>query len=274
MKGTLAILLLVAVAVPRVARADDGWVDRWLEMVRQTQAEQPRWVSPIVTVSGKLDQSVRYDVFHQDLAGGATAMNFGAGRGVEVIPQRNLQVQFIPPSYLTSTDPKLRDGFGDTSFRIKYRIVSRNEEGGNYILSAYVLTSLPTGSYRNGAASAVVTPFITAGKGLGKFVVQSAFGVGLPVDDVHPTGHALSWNTAFQYNLGHFLWPEVEVNSTFWKGGTLDGKKQVFLTPGLSVGKIAINRQLALTFGTAMQIAATRFHKFDHNLILSSRLSF
>jgi hypothetical protein len=34
----------------------------------------------------------------------------------------------------------------------------------------------------------------------------------------------------------------IEQNSTFWSGGTLDGKKEVFLTPGLVLGSFPLDR--------------------------------
>ncbi len=66
----------------------------------------------------------------------------------------------------------------------------------------------------------------------------------------------------------------LEQNSTFWSGGALDGKKQVFLTPGIVVGSFAIAERLHFAIGTGVQIAVTEFHQYNHRWILSVRFPF
>jgi hypothetical protein len=87
-------------------------------------------------------------------------------------------------------------------------------------------------------------------------------------------GRNYTWNNAFQYRLFRKLWPEVELNSTFFQDGKNDGQKQNFVTPGLILGRFHIWRRLGLTFGGGYQIATTRFHTSNHNAILSVRLPF
>ena len=250
------------------------FIDKWQDRVQQTQAEQPHWITPLVTVTPRLEQEFRFDVLRQ-LTPSGELLNLGAGKGLELIPSRNIEIIIAaPPAYLIHNNPAIKDGFADESFLLKYRLASGNEEHGKYILTFFLGGSIPTGSYRNGSVAAVVTPTIAAGKGFGRFSVQSTLGVGLPVDSVSRLGHAVAWNTAFQYHARRFLWPELEVNSTFNEGGTNDGKKQTFLTPGLVVGRIPLRNRLGLTLGAGIQIAATHFHTFDHNLIFTARLPF
>jgi len=83
-----------------------------------------------------------------------------------------------------------------------------------------------------------------------------------------------SFNTAFQYRVLKKLWPELEVNSTWWPNGERDGKKQIFMTPGIVIGRLPIWKRLGLTVGTGVQIAVTQFRTYDHNWILSIRLPF
>jgi hypothetical protein len=247
-------------------------IEEWQSRVSQTQAEQPHWITPLVTVTPRLEQEFRFDVLRQRMASGDDLVNLGAGKGVELIPSRRIEIIIAaPPSYLIHNSPAIKDGFGDESFLLKYRLLSGNEEHGKYILTFFLGASIPTGSYKNGSVAAVVTPTIAAGKGFGRFSVQSTLGLGLPVDSISRLGHAVA---AFQYHVRRFLWPEFEVNSTFNEGGTNDDKKQTFLTPGLVVGRIPLHNRLGLTLGTGMQIAATHFHTFDHNLIFTARLPF
>jgi hypothetical protein len=266
------VLLLVFALQPASLPAQS--FDTWQSRVSQTQAEQPHWITPLVTVTPRLEQEFRFDVLRQ-LTPAGEQINLGGGKGLELIPSRNVEIIIAaPPAYLLHNNPGIKDGFGDETFLLKYRLLSGNEENGKYILTAFLGGSIPTGSYRNGAIAAVVTPTIAAGKGFGRFSIQSTLGVGLPVDSVNKLGHAVAWNTAFQYHVRRFLWPELEVNSTFNEGGTNDGKKQTFLTPGLVIGRIPLHNRLGLTLGTGMQIAATHFHSFDHNLIVTARLPF
>ncbi|MDE3108638.1 MAG: hypothetical protein KGL02_01745 [Acidobacteriota bacterium] len=63
-----------------------------------------------------------------------------------------------------------------------------------------------------------------------------------------------------QYEAGWKLWPEAEVNSTFYDTGKNAGAKQVFLTPGLGFGRARLHDRLQFSSAAGMQIAPTRFH--------------
>jgi hypothetical protein len=66
----------------------------------------------------------------------------------------------------------------------------------------------------------------------------------------------------------------LEQNSTFWSGGPLDGKKQVFLTPGLIIGPFPLTGTLHFAVGAGVQTAVSSFHQFNHRWILSVRFPF
>ncbi len=268
------LLLLTITFVTLYAHAQEGFISEWLDAVSKTQAEQPHWVTPVVTVTPRLEQEFRYDFLRQKTESGDTLVNIGGGKGLELIPSSRVELIFNVPQYLVHNNPAIQDGFGDTTFLLKYRLLSANEQNGNYIVTAFLGASVPTGTYKNGAASATVTPTIAAGKGYGKFSVQSTLGINLPTGNTDRIGRSLLFNTAFQFHVTRHLWPEAEVNSTFFHGGAQDGNKQVFLTPGLVVGRFPIHNRIALTLGAGMQFAATHFHTSDHNLIFSVRIPF
>ena len=270
--GAGRVVLLMATLISTCAAQDVA--DAWLGLVSKTQAEQPHWITPVVTVTPRLEQEFRYDISEQELAGGATTVNIGGGKGVELIPSERVEVILGVPPYLDHGSAKARDGFGDAGFLVKYRLLARNEQSGNYIVTAFLGMTVPTGSYNNGAEHAVITPTVAAGKGWGNFSVQSTIGAGLPVADTARLGRPILSNTAFQYRIMRKFWPEFEVNSTFWPDGTRAGKKQVFLTPGLVVGRIPLRGRLGLTLGAGYQIAATHFHTYNRNLIFTVRLPF
>jgi hypothetical protein len=48
----------------------------------------------------------------------------------------------------------------------------------------------------------------------------------------------------------------------------------VFLSPGLMVGKFHPWKRLGLAAGADIQIAATHFHTFNHNAVLTVRFPF
>ena len=91
---------------------------------------------------------------------------------------------------------------------MKYRLLSGNEENGNYIVTAFMGFSVPTGSNVNGNGHAIFTPTIAAGKGFGVFDVQSTVGVAFPSGGLDRLGMPLAWNTTLQYRLFKYFSPE------------------------------------------------------------------
>lgn len=254
--------------------AQDSFVSHWFQRSDQAKADQPHWITPLATVTPRLEQEFRTDFLVQSTAAGDQLINFGGGKGLELIPGEHVELLFNVPPYLEHNNPNVRDGFGDVSFVGKYRLVARNEEHGNYILTLFLGGAIPTGSYSNGARGGVITPTIAGGKGWKLFDVQSTLGVGLPTSHADAIGHAISFNTSFQYHVFQKLWPEVEVNSTFWKSGTQDGKKQVFLTPGLILGRFRLHGHLVMAFGAGFQIAVTHYHTYNHAGVFTIRFPF
>jgi hypothetical protein len=250
-----------------------SFTKRWLDRVSATQASQPHWVTPVATVTPRLEQEFRYDVFHQVTPTGDVT-NLGGGKGLELIPTHNTELLINLPPYLLHENPKTIDGWGDASFTLKYRILSRNEEHGNAILTAFLAGSVPTGQYKNGSISAVVTPTLAGGKGWGRFDVQATLGGTLPTSSLGKLGRTIVSNTAFQCHAMKKLWPEVEINSTIWLGGSNDGKKQTFVTPGLIFGRFPIHKRVAFVAGAGFQIAATHFYQYNHAFIGTLRMPF
>lgn len=254
--------------------AQDGYFANWFTRVDKTQAEQPHWITPVATTTPRLEQEFRYDQLWQVNGEGVTTNNYDGGKGLELIPLEKIEVIFNLPPYLDHNNPKVGNGWGDVAFLVKYRFFSANEEHGNYILTAFLSWSLPTGEYKDGALHAVITPTIAYGKGFGHFDAQGTFGIGFPIADTNIVGRSYLWNNTFQYRLFRKFWPEVELNSTFFQDGPNDGKKQNFVTPGLVIGRLHVWKRVGFTVGGGYQIATTRFHTNNHNAILSIRFPF
>jgi len=258
---------------------------RYQARVSATQAQQPHWVTPLVTVTPRLEQEIRTDFVHQYNAKEFAVWNYGNSKGLELIPERHTEIIInVPPFFNRSNGAS--DGFGDISFLAKGRIYSRNEEHGNVIVTAFLAGSIPTGKNGNGNCCAIVTPTIAAGKGFGQFAFTSTVGGTLPVSNEQGLGHTITWNSVGQYRIGksgaaRFFWPEVEMNSSFYKGGSTDGDTAVFVTPGLIVGRIPLSHdvhgnpgRLGLTFGLGQQIAVSHYHPNNHSTVITLRLPF
>ncbi len=247
------LALLPLAAIPSGAQSSGssgsssspGYFADWFNRVDKTQAEQPHWATPLATTTPRLEEEFRYDILRQTNNSGITTENYGGAKGLELIPAERIEV-----------------------------ILSSNEEHGKYILTAFFQTTFPTGQYKNGATDTIITPTIAYGKGFGDFDIQGTFGVTLPTGNENNIGHTYPWNNAFQYHLYRKFWPEVEVNYTHFQDGPNNGKTQVYMTPGLVIGRLHLYKRLALTVGGGFQIATTRFHTNNHNGIVSIRFPF
>jgi hypothetical protein len=246
----------------------------WLRMGEQVQATQPDWLSPLATTSGRLKQEFRFDTLDQPSATGNRTYQLGGGKGLEFIISPRTQLLLGVPTYTVFSPNDPPAGFGDLPLQLKLRIASAERSEGNYLLTFILAAIAPTGSHRYGAGDGVLTPTIAAGKGWGRFDVQSTFGANLPIGGTAKLGRQLQWNTAFQYQAAWKLWPELEVNSTFYKTGPHAGEKQVFLTPGLGFGRVRVSRRFRFSSAAGMQIAATAFHTYNHRWVFSERFSF
>jgi len=288
MRSAKFVLLTVSLMLAMTSGSLAGqttFIERYQARVSATQAEQPHWVTPLVTVTPRLEQEIRTDFVHQYNAKGFALWNYGNSKGLELIPERHTEIIVnVPPFFNRSNGAS--DGFGDISFLGKERIYSRNEEHGNAIVTAFLSGSIPTGKNGNGSCCAVVTPTIAVGKGFGQFAFTSTVGGTLPVANARSLGHAVTWNNVAQYRItksgvARFFWPEVELNSAFYKGGPTNGETAVFATPGLIVGRIPLSHvangkpgRLGMTFGMGQQIAVSHYHPNNHSTIITVRLPF
>src|SRR5438309_9883895 len=105
-----------------VAQSDASFIARYQSRVTATQAAQPHWMTPLVTVTPRLEQEFRTDFLVQRTPGGANLVNLGNAKGLEVIPNERLQLTVGVPPYLEHNQPNVHDGFGDLSFLVKCRL--------------------------------------------------------------------------------------------------------------------------------------------------------
>ena len=262
----------------------ETYFDNWFDRVDRSQREQPHWITPIATTTPRLEEEFRYDQYFEKLGNGGTLDNFDAGKGLELIPAEPVELIFGLPPYIERKIPGKPDvsGFNDMPFLlVKTRLLTANEQSGNYILTAFLQGSAPTGVAALTSNTYMITPTIAGGFGIGDFDIQTTLGLSFPTDYSKATGDILTSNTTFQYHLWSVLWPEFEVNYTRWLGGSRAGKDQVLLTPGLVVGRFPLGWRAKLIVGMGYQIAVAPATirtpltpQFRNNLILTTRVAF
>jgi hypothetical protein len=126
----------------------------WFPRVSRILSEQPHWVTPLVTVTPRPVEEFRYDQFWQSQPHGVTTDDFGGGKGLELIPFQNVELILSVAAWIAHNggDPAREqkhtkppsEGWADETFLTKYRIVSANEENGNYTVTAFMGFSAPT----------------------------------------------------------------------------------------------------------------------------------
>lgn len=272
-KPRTAIALVFVTALSIAAHAQ-LWLDSYFRRADEQLAKQPHWATPLFTTTPRIDQRFRYEFLWQQQHGGVTTENIGNNKGISFIPAPSLEVVIGIPAYFEHSDPRRPNGWGDEMFQVKYRFAAANEQYGNYIVTAFFSASIPTGTHNNGAPHAIFTPTLAAGKGWGHFDVLTTAGIQLPAQESDRLGQPVSWNVVAQYRFLQKFSPELEMNSTFYHNGPNAGNTQVFLSPGVVVGRFHVWRRLMFTTGMGVQIAVTHFHTYDHQWNLSTRLPF
>jgi hypothetical protein len=270
-------ILLLGAAMP--LHAQTNFMSKWQQRTTETQSTQSAWAPPLVAPYPMLIQVFRADFSRQITPSHTDAWNYGAGRGLNLVPGFNSEIDLYYPPYIQHNAKGALDGFGDVGFLGKYRLLSANEKHGNYMLGAQLAATIPTGSHSNGSTDASVSPTLLAGKGWGQFDVISSLGGTVPTGDTTKLGRSVAWNTTAQYRIHQYFCPEIEDNATWFYGGKNDGKMQNFLTPGIVFSKFKFHPQdaksrTAIAFGAGMQIATSGFHTYNHSLVFTSRLVF
>ena len=247
----------------------------WLDEVTDLQSQQPHWVTPLVTVTPRLEQEYRVDVLQTQLPNGQLVDNYGNGKGLELVaPTMPVEVALSGPAYIDHPGHHALNGYTDTSFLLKYRLYAENEEHGNAIVTAFLGGSLPMGAGMNAGTNpaAVYTPTLAVGKGYGILDVQSTLGYSLPVADVNRIGHTLLWNTALQVHCGSF-WPELEYNQTSWQDGPLSGKRLGMMTAGV-LWRHPLVRRVGIVLGIGYEKPITSYYPQEHTWLATARLPF
>jgi hypothetical protein len=291
LSGSVAILfgaLFLTNIFSQKLAADPGaspfsdYFAHWTDRVETAQASQPKWITPLATTTPRLEQEFRYDQNRQTLNNGSTVDIYGGGKGVELIPTEQTEVIIAIPPYQVRSGVGPASGLNDwPGILVKYRLLSANEQSGNYVVTLFTQYGLPTGALVFTNKNHVFTPTIAAGKGFGDFDLQATLGESIPTRDHSKSGKAILTNITAQYHVAKLFWPEVEINRTDWTGGSRDDRAQTYLTPGLVVGRFLLGGRSKLIVGIGYQTPLSKRYAtspatptFNHNWILSARTTF
>jgi len=288
MQPFIAPILLAAVSLllGAPARADDltDLLGSYSNSHADARASQPSWSSPLVTTTGMLEQRLRFDLEQQYSGNGANTTELDDSRALDLIvgDSNEIQMAFAPYEIRHTPGGHIQSGFADGSvFRFEQRLASSSASGDDYVVTAWLQMQAPAGikAYTNDAWA--LQPTLAIGKGWGDFDVQATVGGVLPTSNVRTLGDQAQTNIAFQYHVEQLFWPELEVNWTYYGGGQRSGLNQVYLTPGLVVGRFDLSQALKFTVGVGYQTAVSPDYRpkpltpaYNHAWIVSSRINF
>jgi hypothetical protein len=264
----------------------DSYFDNFFANAAAARAEQPGWSSPLITTTSMLENRVRVDVSQQTAGNGQNITTLDGGKGVDLIVGPSQEIQVAAAPYIIKGDTTKGTGslagWNDWPiFRFKQRLLSSPADQGNYVLSAWVQLQIPTGQGRLTSHALTVVPTLGGGKGWGDFDIQATVGASLPTAHVDKIGDSVVGNVAFQYRVFRVLWPQVEFSWNYYADGPRGGLSQLYVTPGLVVGRLALGRRLNATFGVGYESALTPSYRakpltpsFNHGVVATTRISF
>jgi hypothetical protein len=283
---SFALLCLCAFMLLAPAKADDAaspagadLLTKWFAISDAAKESQPHWITPLVTVTPRLEQEYRYDQTWQARKNDVNFDNYDSGKGLEIIPTTHTEFIIGAPAYQVKTTPKGRtEGWLDETVLGKYRFVAGNEENGNYIVTGFLGYSFPTGSQAFSSNEGIVTPTIAGGKGWGTremgFNIQSTVGVAIPTANERQIGTITTWNTGLQAHVFGKLWPEIEASRTWYRDGDHAGKNQLALTAGLVAGRFELGSRARLILGAGYQWPVSNFRIYERNVLATARVAF
>ena len=275
---TIASLALAAVSVAGAcaAQAQQSYMEQFRHHNAAMADLQPSWMGPLIQSDARLAQALRFSVSNQ-YAPGEHIFIYGNNHGLSTVIANRFQWDLNPPSYFRNHSSQFKDGFGNAATQLKYRIISGNEQHGNFAVTAITSYSFAQRAYENFMLTSYFDPRIAAGIARGRFNVQTTIGGLLPTGKIEQQGRLIEWNLTGQVHPASRLWFDVEDNAAFVKGSPYDGKTQNFITPAVFY---MIRRKSweathpVLVLDGGIQVATSHFSFYNHNVITELRVLF
>src|ERR1700757_4292917 len=116
----IAVVPLLAAADDDSASSGHGFFAKWVAVSDAAKESQPHWMTPVVTVTPRLEQEFRYDQSWQDRPRDVTLDNWGGGKGLELIPTLNSELIIGVPAYQVRDTPTAHvSGWADETLLLK-----------------------------------------------------------------------------------------------------------------------------------------------------------
>ena len=272
----------------------------WLDMVSASQAAQPSWMTPLVTVTPRLEQEFRWDVYDQKngtgtQGNGQRLVNYGGpgGARIELIPAYNWEVILAPPPYVTASGPK---GTGQGTGRLAGlpRQVSPYlcQQGQRRLHCDRLLPDVRSERdlLHDPNNVLVAQPTLAFGKGWGDFDIQSTISTQIPVDSIGPkpkTGTTLSEISAIRCSsIRHSSIICFSIFGRNWRSTTPTGPMERMPAgirfcsrPVLILGRFKLandtaTRPVNLIIGAGYQVAVTPNPVTQNNFVGTVRVTF
>ena len=270
---------------PMTPMIDPATIASWHALAAQVRANQPAWSSPLITTTGMLEQRFRLRSV------GAARRQWRRHHGNRWRPR-------VGPDYqqqqrgadrrvaLRHPQHTHRQGFVDRLRRLdvwagEAAAGGEPREQWHYFVTVWLQVQAPTGIAPLTSHAWTYLPTLAVGKGWGDFDIQATVAAVLPDSNVAVLGDQIQTNVALQYHLLKIFWPEFEVNWTYWAGGQRGGLNQVFLTPGLVIGRFKLSNDIAFTMGLGYQVAVSpHYHAtpitpaYNNGWVFTTRFNF
>src|SRR6266516_2711346 len=101
-RALLRITLLSAVVAASCICDSQQLLDGWFARSDRAKADQPHWMTPVVTVTPRLEQEFRTDFVIEQTRAGRDLVNFGNSKGLELIPSEHVELILNVPHILNT----------------------------------------------------------------------------------------------------------------------------------------------------------------------------
>src|SRR5260370_41515593 len=90
--------------------------DSWFSRSDKAKSDQPHWMTPLVTITPRLEQEFRTDLLIQQTAAGHDLVNFANGKGLELIPGEPEELGVNVRRHVRQDNREVHDRCGDLTF--------------------------------------------------------------------------------------------------------------------------------------------------------------
>jgi hypothetical protein len=112
----LLVVTLVSTVAGNCTCNAQEFLSGWFDPSDRAKAGQPHWMTPVVTVTPRLEQEFRTDFVIERTSVGSELVNFANSKGLELIPSEHVELILNVPPSLQHNEARLHDGSGDVSF--------------------------------------------------------------------------------------------------------------------------------------------------------------